>query len=338
GSFANMGFKLKRILIFLFAIPATFASGQDCNFDFDLGEDVVLTCGQTYIIQAPSGFDAYLWNTGATTESIAVSQTGIYSCTISSSLASIITNGYFSAGDSDFDTDYIYGTGGRYGLLSNEGQYAVTSNPSLVHNKFANCYDHTTGLPSGSMLVANGANTSGTVVWEQSVNVNPNTDYVFSAWFMSVVADSPAQFSLVINGINVGSPFQISSTTCNWENFFANYNSGTNTTITLSIVNNNLSGAGNDFAIDDITFSPACTYTDSIEVTGASQPVLTLTPDTTICEGQSITLEASSDIPGSTFTWVPGFTNGSDLTITPAGDIQYTVVTTSPEGCNSLQH
>ena len=335
--FTKMRYILERILFFLIVFATTAVNAQDCNFDFDLGADVVLTCGQTYTIQAPPGFDSYLWSTGSTAESISVSQTGTYSCTISSALGSIITNGDFSAGDTDFTTDYNNGTGGAYGLLSTEGEYAVTSNSSLVHNDFANCLDHTTGLPAGSFFVANGANLPGTVVWEQTVPVTPNTDYLFSAWFMSVVSGSPAEFSFIVDGVVIGSPFQIQNTTCMWQNFLASYNSGPNTSITIGILNNNINGSGNDFAIDDISFSPTCTYTDEVQVTGASQPVLTLTDDTTICDGESITLQASSDIPGSTFTWVPGFTNGDELTISPTGTVQYTVVTTSPEGCNSLQ-
>lgn len=333
--FIEMRDSLIYALVFLIFMSASAVKGQDCDFEFDLGEDIILDCGQSGTLEAPAEFDTYLWSTGSTDQSITVSESGIYTCTISTIQDNLVINGDFSDGDTGFDTDYIVGTGGPWGPVSNEGTYAISSNSMLVHNNFASCLDHTTGLASGSMFIANGANTVGTVVWEQTIAVSANTDYLFSAWFMSVVAGSPAQFSMVINGVNVGDLFQIDPALCNWQNFFANYNSGTNTSITISIINNNTDGSGNDFAIDDITFSPACIYTDEIEVTAAPIPVLTLSEDATICLGETIVLEATSNVPESTFDWGVGSTDGNQLSITPAATVQYTVIATSPQGCNS---
>jgi len=39
------------------------------------------------------------------------------------------------------------------------------------------------------MLVANGSGTPNTSVWCQTINIDPNTNYLFSAWFMNALND-----------------------------------------------------------------------------------------------------------------------------------------------------
>src|SRR5262245_30941583 len=71
----------------------------------------------------------------------------------------LFSNGNFEAGGVGFTTSYQPSPGS--GLL-NEGFYAVTSDPRLVHSGAASYGDHTTG--SGRMMVANGALTSGVLL------------------------------------------------------------------------------------------------------------------------------------------------------------------------------
>ncbi len=63
-------------------------------------------------------------------------------------------------------------------------------------------------------------------------------------------------------------------------------------------------------------------------------PVLTLTPDTSFCEGQGITLQAAG---GQFFQWSPPIGLSSTTTGTtfanPAASQTYTVITTNPGGC-----
>lgn len=124
---------------------------QDCNLDFSLGDDITIDCNASTTLMAPDGY-SYEWSTGETDQTITVTTPDTYSCTISSTEASIVVNGDFQDGETGFGTDYAPGTGGAYGLLSNEGQYAVTSNPANVHNNFASCFDHTFGDATGSIV------------------------------------------------------------------------------------------------------------------------------------------------------------------------------------------
>ncbi|HEX2900078.1 MAG TPA: PKD domain-containing protein, partial [Bacteroidia bacterium] len=63
-------------------------------------------------------------------------------------------------------------------------------------------------------------------------------------------------------------------------------------------------------------------------------PVLTLTPDTSFCEGQGITLQATG---GQTFQWSPPIglssTNTGTTFANPTSNQTYTVITTNPGGC-----
>lgn len=324
------------IIISLFSTISIFAQGE-CNFNFTLGNDVNLGCAQPYIIQAPQGVNFYEWGDGSTADTLLVEQSGTYTCqgTILGT-ENLVVNGDFSDGATGFSSDYIPGTGGSWGLLSLEGQYAVSSNSSLVHNNFANCYDHTVGNSTGKMMIVNGASTPNVEIWEQTITIEPNTDYQFSAWGMSVTPSNPGQLQFSINGVQLGNIMTLSSTTCDWQQFFVNWNSGTNTTAVIAIVNQNNATSGNDFAIDDIHFNSICVYEDSIEITMPDYPVVNIPPQLYSCEGDPINITATSDSPNMTYSWNNGEMTGSTITISPTENTEVTVIGMDENGCNSL--
>lgn len=326
---------LKILFCVLFVGTFSFVQAQDCDLEFSLGNDTTINCNASLTLTAPEGYN-YLWSTGDVTDSITVSQAGTYSLQVIENLGSITVNGDFSDGENGFTSDYIPGTGGTYGLLSFEGQYAVSSNSSNVHNNFASCFDHTQGDGSGSMLIVNGAAIADQEIWTQTVPITPNTDYIFSTWAMSVTPNNPGQLNFSINGSQIGLTFDIAGTNCLWQEFFTTWNSGAATSATISIVNQNTEVAGNDFALDDIQFSPTCIFTDTIVVSLPPKPVLTLSEAQTICAGDSVTITASSSIEGSTVNWQPGSLSGNEITVSPSSSTQYSAIATSPSDCNSI--
>ncbi len=175
----------------------------------------------------------------------------------------LILNGDFSNGFGNFTSDYIPGTGGTFGLLTNEGQYAVASNPSSTHTNFASCTDHTGG---GGMMVVNGAGVANQEVLCQTVAILPNTNYAIGAWVMSVVSGSPAQLQISVNGQLIGNIFNAPAATCNWSQFFETWNSGAASSVEICIVNQNTALSGNDFAIDDLFLGEICEATDQVTV------------------------------------------------------------------------
>ncbi len=214
--------------------------------------------------------------------------------------SNLIDNGDFESGNSGFSSDYIYNPGN----LVPEGVYDVIDNPQLDHPGFAPCTDHTSG--SGNMMAVNGAGTPNQDVWCQTVPVTPNSAYVFSAWVATLVAASPALLQFSINGTTIGPIFAAPGSLCNWQNFFASWNSGAASSATICIVNQNTTLGGNDFALDDLVFAPVCEAKDTVTVhvinlTAVASPQVVTIP----CDGANVTLNGtgSSTGPNITYSW-----------------------------------
>jgi gliding motility-associated-like protein len=286
-----------------------------CTQVFDLGPDISLCEGQSTLLNAGPGYLNYLWNTGATTQTLLATTPGTYTVQVQAfdTGTNLVVNGNFSQGLSGFTSNYTIGTGGPWGALSNEGTYTVSTNPQSTHTGFQPCGDHTSG--NGNMLVVNGASLAGSSVWCQTVNVAPNTQYAFSAWLTSVHPESPAQLQFTINGVPVGNPLQAAPGTCNWNQFYSIWNSGAATVATLCIANQNTGTSGNDFALDDIAFVPFCTYTDEVVVDHLPYPEPDLGPDPIVCTGTELVFDAS--VPGGSYAWHTGSTSGTLTSIQP---------------------
>jgi fibronectin-binding autotransporter adhesin len=233
---------------------------------------------------------------------------GTYTVTGSSlSGINLVTNGDFESGNTGFTSGYTNSTD-----LQPEGTYAVVANPTTVHPSFSSCADHT---PSGTLqMVINGAGSAGVVVWSETVTVVPGLDYQFSYWVQSVVASNPSQMQLYINSVAVGPVYTALTSTCNWLQFFYNWNSGASSTAVLSLVNQNIILTGNDFALDDIIFQQVCQATSTATV--VVNPYLPVSVSigasaTSICSGTSVTFTATPTNGGSspTYQWKLNGTN-----------------------------
>ncbi|MCB0770832.1 MAG: hypothetical protein KDC00_10560, partial [Flavobacteriales bacterium] len=293
------------LLLMVACCGARLAHGQ-CNSNFTLGPDLTLCTGEIVQLDAGAGFESYSWDNGSTMQTRSVSAAGTYSCTVTDFATSgdLVSNGDFSAGSTDFTSDYTVGTGGPWGLLSNAGTYGTGTNAQNLHNNFAPCTDHTGG---GNMLVVNGAEVAGQDVWCQTVNVATNTNYAFSAWLASMVGSSPAQLQFTVNGVPVGSGLNATGQTCNWLNFYGVWPSGSATVATICIRNLNTSQSGNDFALDDISFAPFCTYTDEVVVDVQADPEPDLGPDIDGCAGDGFILNGT--VPDAdSYLWQDGST------------------------------
>lgn len=151
------------------------------------------------------------------------------------------------------------------------GQYCITNNPNFLNMQWIT-QSQTEG--HGYFLVCDGIESQDTKLYETTVSVTPNSDYVFCAWFTNIRRYSGTNpvVQLVINGSPVGSaltlPFNASPY---WRPLSMIWNSGVNTAATLKIilVKGNTS-AGNDIGMDDISFSkctPFCSCGNWIKTT-----------------------------------------------------------------------
>lgn len=171
------------------------------------------------------------------------------------SAGNIVINPGFESGDTGFTTDYgfapIVPPAYVYGICSTEGVYDIVTNPNSCHTLWPSFGDHTTG--SGYMMVVNGDTLQGPTVWEETLPVSQNTNYVLTAYLASLYPIDPSTVTFDINGEPVGT-VQLTSLLGSWTPFSTAWNSGSATTATISVEDDNLWAVGNDFALDDISF------------------------------------------------------------------------------------
>jgi hypothetical protein len=279
---------------------------EECSLEsVDAGDDMVICApGEEIILNGSvvGEFTNVVWtpteglsDSNSLTPTVFVDETTTYTLTAQGTFGNVIVNGDFDDGISGFTSEYEVGVGGPFGQLSFEGTYAVSTNSSFVHNNFAACTDNTGG---GNMMIVNGATVPNEEIWCQTVDVTPNTDYEFSTWATSVVGSNPAILQFSINGTLLGSPFNVTPTVCDWNQFFEVWNSGNNTSAEICITNQNTIGSGNDFAIDDISFSPVCFLEDEVTIT-VLDPIAEVVPNETLtCFDSVISLDGTASTMG----------------------------------------
>ncbi len=110
------------------------------------------------------------------------------------------------------------------------------------------------------MLVADGATTANKRVWYRTITVVPNTTYELSMFAASISNTSPARLQFALNNVLIGTETTLSTTNCQWQLIGTTFNSGSNTSVSIAIVDKNTSASGNDFAIDEIVCKVANSY------------------------------------------------------------------------------
>ncbi|MDX1406608.1 MAG: gliding motility-associated C-terminal domain-containing protein [Saprospiraceae bacterium] len=278
--------------------PVSMAN-QTCDVVVDAGPDTSL-CPPGGLVQLNGSFTgnavAWQWfpvaglsDPSSLTPEANVSGDVTYTLTVfahDTSAPNLVVNGDFETGNSAFSTDYTYvmDQPGFQMEMFPEGTYTVINNPNLVHTGFSACSDHTGN--GGNMIVVNGA-ANFQDIWCQTISVEANAFYNFSAWVASVNPASPAQLQFSINGQPIGDIFTATSALCVWQPFNAVWSSGNATSAEICILNLNTQPSGNDFALDDISFIELCSATDEVEIQiiqeTAPFPVITGPED--LCSG-----------------------------------------------------
>ena len=237
-----------------------------------------VSIGQSTTLTA-SGADIYTWiandeiigNNDSVTVSPEVSTT--YSVTGYMQRRNLVVNGDFEQGNTGFTTAYSYVNDGSYGHYyighDNHEMWSWDPAANIIN-------DHTTG---GGLWMMVDAYTNRNI-WSQTLEVTPNTDYVFSAWF---VTDNIANVRFEIND-QQGEIFTTPQQWGVWERRQLVWNSGSSTSANLKIVTGSATSGGHDFGIDDISFSELiCESAASVMVVVCPDPV---TLDTTVCPSE----------------------------------------------------
>ena len=247
-----------RYLYFLLSLPfISYGQNSPCDGNFDMiFENSITICeDQNYTITPNvNGLDSFAWTDGSNTIPRTFNTSGQYIFQGFVNVDELIVNGDFENATAGFSSDYTLNSTSIW----NEGTYAITPDVSIQHPNLISLGNGGTG----SFMAVNGTGVANTDVWCQQVTVLPNTIYEFSAWVTSTSPNNPAILQFSVNGVLLSTPFNASSTVNSWNQFFATWNSGSNTTAEICIVNQNTILSGNDFGIDDISFYRQCDSTE----------------------------------------------------------------------------
>jgi gliding motility-associated-like protein len=296
--------------------------------------DTTICFGTTRILRTNASFDfcwtpaTYLDNPASPQPITSAPHTMTYFFTALVPGNNLVVNGNFSGGNTGFTSQYTHVTPN-----TTEGQYFIGPSPQAWNVNLNPCTDHTSG--NGNMMLVNGAPAVGTAVWSQTITVTPNTNYAFGTWIQSLHSTNPADLSFSINNQVIGNNINATAVACQWNQFYTTWNSGNTTSAVIKIVNNNTIVAGNDFALDDISFSPVLIKRDSVIIT-VDTPLVRTRVDTTLCKGGSVQLTTTG---AQTYSWSPvtGLSNASiaNPVATPLVTTEYIVTGINSNGCTA---
>jgi PKD repeat protein len=269
-------------------------------FTYNIGADTLGLCvGGTRTLD-PGTYPSYLWSTGATTRTLAVSTTGVYSLTVSNAGGCIAT-----------DTFTVVSAAPTTVNLGAD-QAICTSAPLTLD----------AGNAGATYLWSTGATTQtiqAKLAGNYSVIVNTVTGCTLNDTI--VITNLPAP------SVSIGPDFQLcpGSTSIldagNAGNTFLWSTGATTQTVTIS-------SAGTYYVT--VTGANGCSTNDTIVVTPKTAPVVSLGADQNICTSDTVTLDAGN--AGATYLWSTGATT---QTIKVSLANTYSVAVTNVGGCTT---
>lgn len=186
--------------------------------------------------------------------------------------SNLIFNSDFSLGNTGFTSDLNYTTTYSPCNYYVAPTWFTWTDPTLIDN---------TPTSDGMYMSIDGCTTSG-ILWETTLPVNSFTNYDFSFWATRADQIQPIfeiHFIGNVSGDNIVATLNDIPYTgvWTWDMYSVPiWNSGSNTSLTIRIVNLETNGYGNDFGFDDFDFhandTADCADTASITIT-AVMPV-----------------------------------------------------------------
>ncbi|GIV42683.1 MAG: hypothetical protein KatS3mg034_1993 [Vicingaceae bacterium] len=282
-----------------------------------LNLSVNTTSGATYSWNGPNGFTSTQQNpsiANATTTAsgtYTVTVTGPNGCSNSGSVSVTVnplptvtasSNSPICEGQT-LNLSVNTTSGATYSWSGPNGFTSTQQNPSI-----ANATTTASGTYTVTVTGPNGCSNSGSV----SVTVNPLPTVTASS-------NSPICEGQTLN-LSVNTT---SGATYSWSGPNGFTSTQQNPTITNATTN-----ASGTYTVM-VTGPNGCSNSGSVNVIINPKPVITITPDTVICEGDTITLTAGG---GMSYLWNNGSTTSS-ITVSPGTTTTYQVVVTNAAGC-----
>ncbi len=265
------------------------------NPTVNLGNDTSF-CGSSLTLNAGNFGSTYLWSTGAYTQQITATQSGVYSVTIVTPLGCTGSDA-ITLGIHPFPTCSI-------------GADTSTCNPSVTLSAGPgfSTYAWTTGATTQSAVISSTGTVA--VAVTDAFGCSASDTAVVTIYTTPVVNLGPDVIQCGGNvSLNAGNPGSLYF----WSN---------NTSAQINTVS-----ASGTYSVQVI--SPGgCTSSDAVNITINNQPTVNLGPDTAVC-GSTIVLDAAN--PGCTYLWS---TLATTQTETVASG-HYFVHVTNSAGCTA---
>ncbi len=266
----------------------------------NLGTDIIACADEIITLNAANVGATYLWNTGATTQTITVTESGNYNV--------IVTNA-FGCDDNDLIT--------------------VTINPLPIVN-----LGTTIDFCENTSIILDAENTGSTYLWNNGATTQTITTVMPATYSVTVTNafGCDAYDEVIVNalpapeinlgidtGFCTGSSFIIDATTPD-----VSYLWNTGATSSTLVVDE----PGN-YAVT-LTNVFGCTAVDSIQIESYIAPIVALGDDNAFCTGEEVLLDATN--VDCTYLWNTGATTPT-LYVTESGS--YNVTATNAFGCTA---
>ena len=312
---------------------------QDC-LDITVPDDITICEAQNISLDGTingdflefewTGSNGFSDNQNLNTSAFTTSTTTYTLTAIQQGDVNLVTNGDFENGNTGFTSEYAFNPNTNTGGLS-QGSY----NLDVVYPfnwSGANC----PSIDGTTMMVVNAAVVPNVNVYCTDVIVSPNTEYIVTADLLTI-NNPPPIFQFSVNGLLLGNIIN-GLPQCNSNQFFEIWDSGPSTTATICIVNQSTAAGGNDFAIDNVSFTELCRVEKEFEVTLEIYDVTVNDPADIDCDNPFVDIIAtSSPIQGQQYQWS---TNDGDIladptnsTITALSPGTYDLIVTDQNGC-----
>ena len=239
----------------------------------DLGPNIVICAGSAVVLDATVPGATYLWNSGASTPTLAVNSGGTYSVTVTEGTCTTtdaITVQVSPLPVVDLGSDTTLCPGATLSLTGPIGNSLLWS----------------TGATGPAITVSAAGNYTLTAT---------NADGCFSTDAITVNYAAPITIDLGADrNICAGSAVTLDATVPGATYLWST--GATTPTITVS--------TAGTYSVD--VLQGTCSVTDAITITVDPTPVFDLGPAQVLCQGESVTLNAS--VPGATYVWSTGAT------------------------------
>lgn len=162
----------------------------------------------------------------------------------------LVINGNFASGNTGFLSQYSFVTDADSNC-SAAATYTIGTNPNSCLSGWSSFgpFD-----PTGNMMIINGAASSGVVVWSETVSIVPSSAYFFSFMVSPNSVGTPVELGVSFNGTEVAT-LGANILPGEWGGGGSLWDSRTNTSAVLAIVDLNTGASANNFSLDDISFT-----------------------------------------------------------------------------------